>query len=87
MTSYTVSGVPGVTYYITVFAVNALGQGTINGYSIVNGEIMINIITINFICHAAVSMFPTTTTTNTQSIVSIIIVSTAQDSPTHSSGK
>ena len=39
MTSYTVSGVPGVTYYITVFAVNALGQGPINGYSIVNGEI------------------------------------------------
>ena len=38
MTSYTVSGVPGVTYYITVFAVNALGPGPINGYSIVNGE-------------------------------------------------
>ena len=37
MTSYSVSGVPGVTY-ITVFAVNALGQGPINGYSIVNGE-------------------------------------------------
>ena len=27
-TSYTVSGVPGVTYYITVFAVNALGPWT-----------------------------------------------------------
>ena len=39
LTSYTVSGVPGVTYYITVFAVNALGPGPINGYSIVNGEI------------------------------------------------
>ena len=39
MTSYTVSGVPGVTYYITVFAVNALGPGPINGYSIVDGEI------------------------------------------------
>ena len=38
MTIYTVSGVPGVTYYITVFAVNALGPGPINGYSIVNGE-------------------------------------------------
>ena len=38
MTSYTVSGVPGVTYYITVLAVNALGPGPINGYSIVNGE-------------------------------------------------
>ena len=38
MTSYTVSSVPGVTYYITVFAVNALGPGPINGYSIVNGE-------------------------------------------------
>ena len=47
---------------------------------------MITIITINFICHA-VSMFPTTTTTNTQAIVSIIIVPTAQDSPTRSSGK
>ena len=30
MTSYTVSGVPGVTYYITVFAVNALGPGPID---------------------------------------------------------
>ena len=38
MTSYTVSGVPGVTYYITVFAVNALGPGPINGYSTVNGK-------------------------------------------------
>ena len=38
MTSYTVSGVPGVIYYITVFAVNALGPGPINGYSTVNGE-------------------------------------------------
>ena len=37
--SYTVSGVPGVTYYITVFAVNALGPGPINDYAIVNGEI------------------------------------------------
>ena len=43
MTSYTVSGVPGVTYYITVFAVNALGPGPINGYSIVNGEIIFNV--------------------------------------------
>ena len=91
MTSYTVSGVPGVTYYITVFAVNALGQGPINGYSIV---IMINIITVNFIiCHAyaAVSMFPTTATTNTQlvvtqPIVSIIIVPTALNNSS-SSGK
>ena len=39
MTSYTVSGVPGVTYYITVFAVNAVGPGPISDYSIVNGEI------------------------------------------------
>ena len=38
MTSYTVSGVPGVTYYITVFAVNALGQGTSNQYTKVNGK-------------------------------------------------
>ena len=37
MTSYTVSGVPGVTYYITVFAVNALGQGPISAYSAVIG--------------------------------------------------
>ena len=42
MTSYTVSGVPEVTYYITVFAVNALGQGPINAYSIVNGETTIH---------------------------------------------
>ena len=39
MTSYTVSGVPGVTYYITVIAVNAVGPGPISDYSIVNGEI------------------------------------------------
>ena len=39
MTNYTVTGVPGVTYYITVFAVNALGPGPIYGYfMIVNGE-------------------------------------------------
>ena len=42
MTSYTVSGVPGVTYYITVFAVNALAPGPISEYtSIVNGEFII----------------------------------------------
>ena len=35
--SYTVSGVPGVTYYITVFAVNALGPGPISEYTTVNG--------------------------------------------------
>ena len=91
MTSYTVSGVPGVAYYITVFAVNALGPGPINGYSIVNGKIMINIITINFICHAVPSMFPTTATTNTQlvvtqPIVSIINVPTALNNSS-SSGK
>ena len=39
MTSYTVSGVPGVTYYITVIAVNALGPGPISDYAVVNGEI------------------------------------------------
>ena len=37
--SYTVSGVPGVTYYITVFAVNALGPGPISQYTTVNGEL------------------------------------------------
>ena len=36
--SYTVSGVPGVTYYISVFAVNALGPGPISEYTTVNGE-------------------------------------------------
>ena len=41
ISSYTVSSEPGVTYYITVRAVNAVGPGDINGYSIVNGEIMI----------------------------------------------
>ena len=38
MTSYTVCGVPGVAYYITVIAVNAVGSGAISDYSIVNGE-------------------------------------------------
>ena len=37
--SYTVSGVPGVTYYITVFAVNALGPGPISQYTTVNGKL------------------------------------------------
>ena len=40
--SYTVSGVPGVTYYITVFAVNALGPGPISVLSTVNGKKCIN---------------------------------------------
>ena len=39
ISSYTVSSEPGVTYYITVFAVNAVGPGVISGYSILNGEI------------------------------------------------
>ena len=38
ISSYTVSSEPGVTYYITVRAVNAVGTGAINGPSIVNGE-------------------------------------------------
>ena len=33
------SSEPGVTYYITVRAVNAVGPGDINGPFIVNGEI------------------------------------------------
>ena len=37
--SYTVSGVPGVTYYITVFAVNCLGSRPISEYTTVNGEL------------------------------------------------
>ena len=39
ISSYTVSSEPGVTYYITVRAVNAVGPGDINGPFIVNGEI------------------------------------------------
>ena len=47
ISSYTVSSEPGVTYYITVRAVNAVGPGDISGYNkiIVNGEIIL-IITI-----------------------------------------
>ena len=33
ISSYTVSSEPGVTYYITVRAVNAVGPGDISGYS------------------------------------------------------
>ena len=39
ISSYTVSSEPGVTYYITVRAVNAVGPGDINNYFIVNGKI------------------------------------------------
>ena len=39
ISSYTVSSEPGVTYYITVRAVNAVGPGAINGYNAVTGEI------------------------------------------------
>ena len=39
ISSYTVSSEPGVTYYITVRAVNAVGIGAINGPFIVNGKI------------------------------------------------
>ena len=39
ISSYTMSSEPGVTYYITVRAVNAVGPGDINGPFIVNGEI------------------------------------------------
>ena len=46
ISSYTVSSEPGVTYYITVRAVNAVGPGVINGYSIVNGEINKNNISV-----------------------------------------
>ena len=46
ISSYTVSSEPGVTYYITVRAVNAVGTGVINGYTIVNGEINKNLIFI-----------------------------------------
>ena len=40
--SYTVFGVPGVTYYITVFAVNALGPGPIYNDSIATGNAACN---------------------------------------------
>ena len=45
--SYTVSSEPGVTYYITVRAVNAVGPGDISGYSIVNGKINKNNILVS----------------------------------------
>ena len=40
MSSYTAFGSPGITYYIAVFAVNAVGTGAISGYSIVTGEMI-----------------------------------------------
>ena len=46
ISSYTVSSEPGVTYYITVRAVNAVGPGDINS---INGEIVINSIFANII--------------------------------------
>ena len=50
ISSYTVSSEPGVTYYITVRAVNAVGTGDINyGYSIVNGKFYILIKILEFI--------------------------------------
>ena len=58
--SYTVSGVPGVTYYITVFAVNALGPGPISEYTTVNGELN----TLSYDFHEviySVPLLPTTT--------------------------
>ena len=39
ISSYTVSSELGVTYYITVRAVNAVGRGVINGPCVVNGKI------------------------------------------------
>ena len=42
ISSYTVSSEPGVTYYITVRAVNAVGPGDINNYSIVDGKVIIS---------------------------------------------
>ena len=49
ISSYTVSSEPGVTYYITVRAVNAVGSGDINGYNIVNGEILL-LVTSSTMC-------------------------------------
>ena len=42
ISSYTVSSEPGVTYYITVRAVNVVGPGVINNYSIVDGKVIIS---------------------------------------------
>ena len=39
--SYTVSGEPGITYHIAMFAVNAVGTGAISDYSIVTGETLL----------------------------------------------
>ena len=56
ISSYTVSSEPGVTYYITVRAVNAVEPGAINGYNnfIVNGE---RILKITIICMLSSSLF------------------------------
>ena len=72
ISSYTVSSEPGVTYYITVRAVNAVGPGHINGPStIANGE-------INNHCNQSMSsllivpQLPKITSTNTAAQVSTV---------------
>ena len=53
------SSEPGVTYYITVRAVNAVGPGDISGYSIVNGERILKItIILNYMLSS--SLFSST---------------------------
>ena len=69
ISSYTVSGEPGRTYYITVFAVNAVGTGAISDYSIVTGEMIYTNIDCILHCYTVpllLTITPTTATTSGQ---------------------
>ena len=81
--SYTVSGVPGITYYITVFAVNALGPGTIDNDSIATGNtvllqfiITISIYVVMLSPISTATMTVTQTSTNVDTSSSIVYVTT-----------
>ena len=84
MTSYTVSGVPGVSYYITVLAVNAVGPGPISDYSIVNGEINKIFLLINNILKLfiIVPLLITITATQLCQVYSSALCITNQDTST-----
>ena len=90
ISSYTVSSEPGVTYYITVRAVNAVGLGDINGYSIVNGKIDNNYSQLLYILTRVYFQCPQPLTaiqfsTNTPLVCTsspITIVTTDQNTPT-----